>query len=110
MDLHSFYPEDIDGQIAWLNSFAKAVYSYGPIVELPTTVAAEASDLARRLRFVKLNVEGAIQAGETPDRQTVLTFTKVNRWVLGVAKEIRDHVSYTASLGRYFGIERKLAA
>jgi hypothetical protein len=105
-----FYPEDIDGQIRWLKAFAKAVMTYGPLVELPTTVAAEADDLARSLRFVRLNIESAVQAGEEVDRRTVLTFTKVQHWVFDHAKAIRSHTSYTRSLGRVFGIEPKIAA
>lgn len=106
----SFFPEDIDGQMDWLNRFSKAVMTYGPILEIPATVAAEAQDLARGLRFVKLNIEAALQEGEAPGRETVLAFSKTQRWALNQAKYIKAHMSYTPSLGRIFGIERKIAA
>lgn len=106
----SFFPDDIDGQVKWLNQYAKAVMTYGPIMEIPATVAADAQDLARGLRFVKLNIEMALKEGEVPGRETVLAFSKIQRWVREQAKYLKNHMCYTPSLGRIFGVERRIAA
>ncbi len=105
-----FFPDDIDGQVVWLNQFAKSVMTYGPILEIPATVAAEAQDLARGLRFIKMNIECALGDGEMPGRETVMAFSKVQRWVREQSKYLKGHMCYTPSLGRVFGVERRLAA
>ena len=106
----SFFPDDIDGQMAWLKQYSKAVMTYGPIVEIPATVAADALDLARGLRFVKMNIESAVHDGIDPGRETVIAFSKVQRWVREQARYLKGHMCYTPSLGRIFGVEKRIAA